>query len=339
MYFIHSFILDCSLGTLSMVMNSLNLDPNRLWKGSWRYFSEETLQTIKPFELVQKEGITFREFYCTAKLNGVSTKIYPSNQSSEDEFRTVIQNSINSMNTKHPFHIIACFDRKSLSQTGSGHYSPIGGYNKERDLLLLLDVARFKYPPYWVSLNSLWNAMLPIDDISGEPRGFLTIGRNSESCSILCHITNKHEWRNALMNDKTLNELENMNEYFGIISKKIDSFQGILPIFDEKSICEEHYKMMEILYQEVSKTDLYKVISKSVGEDKHKILLLTLYIFSAPNEYFQQLKSTLYQELIELKNRCPKRLELLHKEINLLSKQMNILEEYCYSCKRNHRKY
>lgn len=322
-----------------MVMNSLDLDPNRLWKGAWRYFSEETLQTIKPFELIQSEGITFKEFYCTAKLNGVSTKIYSSNQSSEDEFRTVIQNSIQSMKSKTPYHVIACFDRKSLSQTGSGHYSPIGGYHKERDMLLLLDVARFKYPPYWVPLNRLWNAMLPIDDVSGEPRGYITIGRNSESCSILCHITNKHEWRNALMNDQVLNQLDDVNNYFEIVSKKIDSFQGILPVFDEKSVCKEHYEMIENLYKEISKTELYQVISKCVGEDKHKILLFTIYIFSAPNEYFQQLKPKLYQDLIELKNKCPSRLELLHKEINLLSKQINILEEYCYSCKRSHRKY
>ena len=32
----------------------------------------------------------------------------------------------------------------SANQTGDGHFSPIGGYDPENDLLLIMDVARFK---------------------------------------------------------------------------------------------------------------------------------------------------------------------------------------------------
>jgi len=34
--------------------------------------------------------------------------------------------------------------RSALGQTGTGHFSPIGGYNEEHDLVLIMDVARFK---------------------------------------------------------------------------------------------------------------------------------------------------------------------------------------------------
>ena len=34
--------------------------------------------------------------------------------------------------------------------TGSGHYSPVAGYHPGQDLVLILDTARFKYPPYWL---------------------------------------------------------------------------------------------------------------------------------------------------------------------------------------------
>jgi len=51
--------------------------------------------------------------------------------------------------------LIASYDRASLGQTGNGHFSPIGGYHMERDLVLVLDVARFKYPPHWVSAERL----------------------------------------------------------------------------------------------------------------------------------------------------------------------------------------
>ena len=58
-------------------------------------------------------------------------------------------------------------------QTGTGHFSPIGGYNAERDMALILDVARFKYPPHWVPLKLLWEAMDSIDQSTGKRRGYI----------------------------------------------------------------------------------------------------------------------------------------------------------------------
>ena len=39
---------------------------------------------------------------------------------------------------------------------GDGHFSPIGGYSAKEDLVLILDTARFKYPPHWVPLEMLY---------------------------------------------------------------------------------------------------------------------------------------------------------------------------------------
>jgi Phytochelatin synthase len=38
--------------------------------------------------------------------------------------------------------MVLSYSRKVLGQTGSGHFSPIGGYNKRADMVLLLDVVR-----------------------------------------------------------------------------------------------------------------------------------------------------------------------------------------------------
>ena len=62
-------------------------------------------------------------------------------------------------------------DGNSCLQTGSGHFSPIGGYHAGRDMVLILDVARFKYPPHWVPLTLLWDAMSTIDNATGQQRG------------------------------------------------------------------------------------------------------------------------------------------------------------------------
>lgn len=64
---------------------------------------------------------------------------------------------------------------KLLLQTGTGHFSPIGGYHAGRDMALILDVARFKYPPHWVPLPLLWEAMDNIDETTGHRRGWVFI--------------------------------------------------------------------------------------------------------------------------------------------------------------------
>ncbi|KAF3950686.1 hypothetical protein CMV_023590 [Castanea mollissima] len=73
----------------------------------------------------------------------------------------------------------------TLSQTGTGHFSPIGGYHAGRDMVLMLDVARFKYPPHWVPLTLLWEAMDTIDEATGHRRGYMIISRHHRAPSIL----------------------------------------------------------------------------------------------------------------------------------------------------------
>jgi glutathione gamma-glutamylcysteinyltransferase len=68
-------------------------------------------------------------------------------------------------------HIIASYSRRALHQSGDGHFSPIGGYNPERELVLILDTARFKYPPHWVPLRTLFDAMAAVDKTTGATCG------------------------------------------------------------------------------------------------------------------------------------------------------------------------
>lgn len=60
-----------------------------------------------------------------------------------------------------------------LLQTGDGHFSPIGGYHAGKDMALILDVARFKYPPHWVPLTLLWEAMDNVAGTTGQRRGLV----------------------------------------------------------------------------------------------------------------------------------------------------------------------
>eukprot|EP00606_Chrysophyceae_sp_TOSAG23-5_P000794 GSChrysophyteH2.ASY1.ANO1.1478.1 assembled CDS len=71
--------------------------------------------------------------------------------------------------------MIVSYDRRTLNQTGTGHFSPIGGYCEARDMVLIMDVARFKLPAHWTPLPLLLQAMREVDVDSGQPRGCLML--------------------------------------------------------------------------------------------------------------------------------------------------------------------
>jgi hypothetical protein len=155
---------DCGPTTLSMILNSLGLDPNRIWKGSWRWFSEEMLidrtrSSRNRWQNIEKEGLSFEEFLFLAECNGSRIQGIYASDSTEEAFRSAVL----AATSRTDLHLAVAFARSVLGQTGSGHYSPIGGYHSERDLVLVLDVARFKYPPYWVPVSTMWKAMLEHD--------------------------------------------------------------------------------------------------------------------------------------------------------------------------------
>lgn len=72
------------------------------------------------------------------------------------------------------------YSRAVLGQTGSGHFSPVGGYSSYGNAggyVLILDVARFKYPSYWVSLETLYESLRPVDPVTKQPRGYSLLRR------------------------------------------------------------------------------------------------------------------------------------------------------------------
>lgn len=93
--------------------------------------------------------------------------------------------------------MISSYHRSLFKQTGTGHFSPIGGYHAGQDMALILDVARFKYPPHWVPLTLLWEAMNTTDEATGRLRGFMLVSRHNSSPSLLYTVSCGDEsWQN-----------------------------------------------------------------------------------------------------------------------------------------------
>ena len=76
------------------------------------------------------------------------------------------------------FYLICNLDRAVLSQTGSGHFTPVAGYSEKENMVLLLDTARFKYPPHWVDAELLYHSVRVPTKI-GTRRGFILLTRKA----------------------------------------------------------------------------------------------------------------------------------------------------------------
>lgn len=134
-----------------MVLNALEIDPQRQWKGPWRWYEQEMLSCCRPLDAVAEVGITLNEFACLARCNGLTaTAVQPRLDSSAREegiarFRADLKLAATGKTT-----MALSYSRKTLGQTGDGHFSCIAAYSEKDDTVLILDVARFKYPSYWI---------------------------------------------------------------------------------------------------------------------------------------------------------------------------------------------
>jgi len=152
---------------------------------------------------VRADGMSLAEFGALASSVGLHTKQQFADRSSLREFKEAIWealgcgvgcgNGAGDGSHRHtPYggrggtHVVVAFNRAALKQTGEGHFSPLGGYSRRHSAVLVMDVARFKYPPYWVPLEALWEAMQPADPSTGRPRGCAACAR-TKRCAELTH--------------------------------------------------------------------------------------------------------------------------------------------------------
>jgi hypothetical protein len=168
----------CGPASIAAVLNSLtNLPrPTSGLYAPYRYFTqgglfnEETSQ-IKSYEAVARGGLTLSEASRFLEQFKVSNQIYYGADLSIESLRLLLLRALSDPNTR----IIADFDRRVFNQSGNGHYSPLVAYDPATDSVLILDVAKFKYPPFWVTVTDLLSSIQTIDPDSQKSRGIILV--------------------------------------------------------------------------------------------------------------------------------------------------------------------
>jgi len=172
----------CSVASSVMVLNALEVSsPSSPMTYPYSKFDEQNFFT--PCVLARQrvrniagDGLYLAELGDMLKAFDVVVDEHHADKFSADEFRTLAVAALKSTNR----YVVVNFSRDRISQEGGGHFSPLAAYDVKSDRFLVLDTARYKYPPYWVKAQDLWEAMNTVDADAKARRGFLIIGRTAK---------------------------------------------------------------------------------------------------------------------------------------------------------------
>jgi hypothetical protein len=170
----------CGVASMVMVLNSLGIPaPVAPQYEPYHVFTQENFfdnpavrQVIMP-DVVARQGLTLDELGQLLESYQVQATVHHAGDTSIDDFRRL---AIENLNQSGNF-IIINYLRRELGQESGGHISPVAAYDEATDRFLILDVARYKYPPVWVKSEDLWRSMNTLDSTSNKTRGFILINR------------------------------------------------------------------------------------------------------------------------------------------------------------------
>lgn len=134
------------------------------------FFTDAMAQVVTRKRTLEK-GMTLEQLAGAMRWHGAEVTAVFAGASTSAAFREAVSDAV----TDEDVMIAVNYRRDAMNQPGGGHFSPIAGYDTETDSVLILDVARYRYPPIWVKIDDLMTAMRKIDSDSGKTRGWLVV--------------------------------------------------------------------------------------------------------------------------------------------------------------------
>lgn len=167
----------CAVASAITVLNALPIakpvDPRYAPYG---YFTQSNfftapVSTIISAQTVLAQGMTRAEMVRTLNASGAQARSHAGDGYSDATLRLILQKAL----ADDGQFVLANYLRGELGQVGGGHWSVLAAYDAASDHVLILDVAKYKYPPAWVSITALRRAIATVDDTSGKPRGLVFV--------------------------------------------------------------------------------------------------------------------------------------------------------------------
>jgi hypothetical protein len=169
----------CSVASAVTVLNAMPItkpvDPTYApyaYFTQTNFFTPEVVKVISP-QTVLAMGMTREEMAETLSRQGVKAISIAGDTLSEEGLRTLLKKALGDDGQ----FVLANYFRANLGQVGGGHWSALAAYDAQSDSVLILDVAKYKYPPAWVSISILQQAIATIDTTSNKARGLVVVSK------------------------------------------------------------------------------------------------------------------------------------------------------------------
>jgi hypothetical protein len=168
----------CGVASVVMVLNALGVpapavpeyEPYRTFTQD-NVLSERT-DAVLPRETLAHRGMTLDQLGGILATQPVKAEVHHASDSSVDEFRKLASAYLG----ESGHFVIVNYLRMTMGEQTGGHISPLAAYDAKADRFLILDVARYKYPPVWVKTPDMFAAMNTPDAVNdNKTRGFVLV--------------------------------------------------------------------------------------------------------------------------------------------------------------------
>jgi hypothetical protein len=171
----------CGVASIVMVLNAIGAPaPSTPEYQPYHVFTQDNVldehtDTVLPREVLARQGMTLDQLGGLLALHPITIEVHHAADGGLDAFRAVARDYLAA---KGRF-VIVNYLRKAIGQQTGGHISPLAAYDAKADRFLILDVARYKYPPVWVRAADLFDAMNTTDSANdNKTRGYVLVAKS-----------------------------------------------------------------------------------------------------------------------------------------------------------------
>lgn len=169
----------CSVASAITVLNAMPINkpvdpvyaPYAYFTQS-NFFTPEVSKTISP-QTVLEMGMTREEMVKALTAEGVHANTIAGDATNDNALRGLLKKALGDDGQ----YVLVNYLRAKLGQVGGGHWSVLAAYDAQSDKVLILDVAKYKYPPVWISIATLHQAINTLDTTSNKTRGLVLVAK------------------------------------------------------------------------------------------------------------------------------------------------------------------
>jgi len=173
----------CGIAASVMVLNAIGITapfgPSQTGQLTQQNFFTDGVVRVLPPELVNRKGVTLDQLAAALKTFPVEVRVTHARPGGLYKF---IDDAKQVLQAGHGY-LVVNYLRSALGQQTYGHFSPVAAYDEARDRFLVLDVARYKYPPVWVRAEQLFAAMQTRDHEANNYRGYLIVSERTRKAN------------------------------------------------------------------------------------------------------------------------------------------------------------